>query len=468
MMKLTQLSVFTLAMLITGAIDSIRNLPATALFGSTLIFFFTFAAIVFLIPTALVSAEMSATWTEDSGVYNWVKMAFGEKWAFFAIWLQWINTMVWYPTILSFIAGTLAFLVDPALAEHRWYLVTIILSVFWLLTFLNLRGLHTSARFATWCTIVGMVIPMAIIMILAGVWLWMGNPSQIEITTHTVLPSFTHTNSWISLTAIMAAFLGMELATVHVKDIEDPQAKFPKAMLLSVVIIVITMVCGALSIAMVMPAQEINLVGGVMQAFQQFFTRYHMPWMTGVLTIMLIIGSLGGMINWIISPAKGLLHAGERGYLPPLLIQKNKQGVAVNLLILQAILVSGVCLVFLLMPSVNGSYWLLTALSTQLYMLMYILMFMAAFVLRKRHPHKVSSFKIPGGLAGMGLITVLGIVGCIITLCVGFFPPEGIDVGSFWHYEMIFSLGIVAMIIPVGFFYAYKARSKGAAQLVQN
>ena len=39
-----------LVLLITGAIDSIRNLPTTALFGSKLIFFFLFASVIFSIP----------------------------------------------------------------------------------------------------------------------------------------------------------------------------------------------------------------------------------------------------------------------------------------------------------------------------------------------------------------------------------------------------------------------------------
>lgn len=91
-----KLSVFALVLLITGAIDSIRNLPATALFGSTLIFFFIFSAIVFLIPVALVAAELSSTWSEEEGgIYSWVKHAFGENIAFLTVWLQWINTLVW-------------------------------------------------------------------------------------------------------------------------------------------------------------------------------------------------------------------------------------------------------------------------------------------------------------------------------------------------------------------------------------
>ena len=52
-----------------------------------------------------------------------------------------------------------------------------------------------------------------------------------------------------------------------------------------------------------------------------------------------------------------------------------EHGVAANLLITQAVIVSFICLAFLLMPSISGSYWLLTALNIQLYMIMYVMMF---------------------------------------------------------------------------------------------
>src|SRR5476651_2880845 len=94
-----KLSLFSLILLIVAAIDSIRNLPASALFGSTLIFFFIFSAIVFLIPTALVSAELAAN-IDEGGIYQWARLAFGERAGFLAVWLQWINNIFWFPTIL--------------------------------------------------------------------------------------------------------------------------------------------------------------------------------------------------------------------------------------------------------------------------------------------------------------------------------------------------------------------------------
>jgi len=454
---ITTVSLFSLAMLITGSIDSIRNLPAAALFGDKLIFFFILAAIVFLIPVGLISAWLSSS-NLSGGVYGWVKSAFGEKVGFFAIWLQWINTMVWYPTILSFIAGLIAYIINPHLAENKYYLILVILSVYWLMTWINLKGLHVSTKFASVCTVIGMMIPMGFIVLLAAIWILKGNPLQIHLNVHTMIPTLHQSESWISLTAIMAAFLGMELATVHVKNIKNPQVIFPKALIFAVTFILITMILGSLSIAFVLPHNQINLVDGVMQAFANFFHVYHLSWLIPVMAVMILLGSMGGMINWMISPAKGLLLAAQDGFLPKFFQKENKNGVANVLLMIQAVIVSLVCLVFLFMPSVNGSYWLLTDLSTELYMMMYFLMFIAAIFLLTHDAVKGASFNVPFKKIGVWILSLLGMLGAIITFIIGFFPPAGINVGGFWHYEIIFALGIIVMGLPVIGFYCYKKR----------
>src|SRR5579864_2973086 len=99
MSALTKLNTIALTLLITGSIDSVRNLPVSALFGSQLVFFFILAAAMFLIPTALVSAELASNISEG-GIYQWCRLAFGERMGFLAVWLQWINNVVWFPTLL--------------------------------------------------------------------------------------------------------------------------------------------------------------------------------------------------------------------------------------------------------------------------------------------------------------------------------------------------------------------------------
>lgn len=458
----SKISVLALVLLITGAIDSIRNLPGTALFGSTLIFFFIFSAIVFLIPVALVAAELSSAWSDDEGgIYSWVKHAFGEKLAFLTIWLQWINTLVWYPTILSFIAGTIAYLVNPDLAQNKYYLISVILIIFWSLTFIGLSGLRASAHVASFCAVVGMIIPMGFIILLALIWLVKGNPIAISLSPAHLIPQWHDSQSWVSLTAIMTSFLGMELAAVHVRDVKNPQENFPKAMFFSVILILLTMIFGSLAIAFVLPKEKISLVDGVMKAFDNFFQAYHISWMLPILVVLLLIGSLGSMINWIISPAKGLLMAARNDFLPKCLCTLNKHGVASRILIIQAIVVTLLCGGFLLFPNVNAIYWLFTDLSTELYIMMYVLMFIAAWRIKAKFPTLKRPFTIPGGTLGYYLICALGLIGCFITLIVGFIPPEQMmSVGGANHFRFIFSLGIIIMIFPVFLVYWYKRNAE--------
>lgn len=461
-----KISVFALVMLITGAIDSARNLPTTALFGSSLIFFFILSTIMFLIPIALVAAELSSTWSEEEGgVYTWVHHAFGPYCAFFTVWLQWINTIVWYPTIISFIAGTLAYLINPSLAQEKWYILSVILIVFWSLTLLGLTGLRSSARFAGICAILGMLLPIGILIFFAILWISSGNPMAIQLDWQHIIPIWDQNQSWISLTAIITSFLGMELAAVHVRNVVNPQRNFPRAVFFSVILIVITMVLGSLAIAIILPKEKIGLVQGILQAFSYFFDYYHIDYLMPLLVATLLLGSLGSMINWIISPAKGILMAADHGILPKWLYQLNRHGVAYRILLTQAILVTIICSIFLLPESINQIYWLFTALSTELYVAMYVLMFIAAIWIKISQKQHQRPFSIPGGKPGYYLTCLLGLTGCIVALIVGFFPPqEALAMGDAVQFRMIFSSGIIIMVLPALLLIGYKKKRSSFAR----
>lgn len=442
------LTIFSLTMITVGSVDSIRNLPATALFGSQLIFYFILGALFFLIPTALVSAELASGWPKQGGIYIWVKQAFGKRIGFLAIWLQWIENVIWYPTILSFVGGTIGYLINPSLTSNPTFLWAIIVSCFWGATALNLRGMNSSARFSTLCSLAGLLLPMSLIIGLGVVWITQGNPLQIQFDIPSIVPHLSDKSMWVSLTAIIMSFCGIEIATVHANDVNNPQHAFPRALIYSVGIILSTLILGSLAIAVVLPGKDINLVAGIMQAFEAFFMRYHMSWMMPVVAVMLVLGGLGGVSNWIIAPTKGLLVAAEDGNLPEVFQRTNANGAPVVMLYTQAAIVTLLSALFLFMPSVNGSYWLLTALAAQLYMLMYFIMFIAAIKLRLSEPDHPRPFKIPGGIFGMLVVAGIGIVGVAVTLGVSFIPPDGINVGSIGRYEITLISGLILMCSP--------------------
>lgn len=442
------LGVFSLAMITAVSVDSVRNLPATALFGSSLIFFFILGAIFFLLPSALVSAELASCRKEHAGVYTWVKDAFGSQVGFLAVWFQWIENVIWYPTILSFVAGTIGYLFSPDLVANKTFLIAIILCSFWGVTLINLMGIKTSASFSNFCAVGGLILPMILIISLGAVWFFSSEPLQIQFTQQAMLPHFRDTHMWVALTGIILSFCGMEIATVHAADVRNPKRAYPRAMLIATVMIVVTLVFGALSIAIVLPEKQISLVAGIMQAFHAFFMVYHLNWILPLVALMLVVGGMGGVNNWIIAPTRGLLVAAQDGKLPKHMHRENLSGAPSVLLIYQALIVSVITMVFLLMPTVNGSYWLLTALAAQLYMLMYILMFAAGIRLRYSKSPIHDGFKIPGGNWGMWIVAGAGIVGAVTTLIIGFIPPTNIQIASELHYEELLIAGLILMSLP--------------------
>lgn len=449
-----KISLFSLVFLIVAAIDSIRNLPAAALFGSSLIFFYLLAAAMFLIPVTLLSSEFSSRYPEEGGIFHWVRHAFGEKMGLLAIWLQWINTMIWYPTILAFLAGTAAYLFDPDLAQSKVFLGSVILIVFWGLTCLNLLGLQVSVKINSICSIIGTLFPMMLLIGLGIAWILSGHPVQILFDWQSVVPTLSSERNWVSLIIIMASFVGMELAGVHVKEVANPRRNFPRALGISIFILLFTMIFGSLSIASVIPEKEIRLVDGIMQTMTHFLEAFHVPASGRFLALLIIIGTFGGMINWLIAPAKGLFHAAQYGFLPRYFTLKNNRGVPVRILFTQAVLVSIFCFCFTLMPSINAFYWFLTAISTEMYTIMYVLMFAAALKLG-RPSRGLSVFWIPRGIRHLSC--VLGLISCILTIIVGFFPPNEIDVGGEMRYVLLIAAGNVLVLIPAGLLCFYKS-----------
>lgn len=446
----------SIILLTVGSVDSIRNLPATALFGSSLIFFFIMGAIFFLLPGALVSAELASMWTESGGVYVWVREAFGKRYGFLAIWLQWIENLIWYPTILSFIAGTIGFIISPELINNKYFLVTMILVIFWGITLVNLFGVKFSIKLASFCSMVGLILPMALIISLGIFWIITDNTLQIDFSFHALLPHNISSNMWVALTGVILSYCGIEIATVHVSEVKNPQAIFPKAMLYSTMIIVLTLILGSLAIAVVIPQNQISLIAGIMQTFDMFLKTYHLSFLLPILAAMLIFGGIGSLNNWIIAPVRGVMIAACDGNLPKLFQKVNKHQAPSFLLLLQSCMVTTFTAVFIIMPSINESYWLLTALAAQLYMFMYLLMFLAAIKLRYTHAATHRAFKIAGGKGGIFIVSGCGILGCLVTLIVGFIPPVGVEIGSIFGYECILIGGLFLMTLLPFFIHTYR------------
>ena len=437
------LNIFLLAMINVAAICSIKNWPLTAEFGFSSLFYFILTSLLFFIPVSLVSAELATGWPERGGVYVWVKKAFGHRMGFLAVWLLWIENVVWYPTILSFIAGTVAFIFNPQLAHDTFYMFCMIFGTFWGATLINLLGMKTSGWISSTGVILGTIIPGVAIITLGVIWLMAGKPSHITFNWDSFIPELRSPTQLALLSGVLLGFSGMEMSAVHARDVKNPQKNFPRAILLSAVIIITLTILGTLAIAIVIPQKDINLVSSGMETIAFFLKSYGFHWLVPVVAFMMAIGALGTMSTWTAGPSKGLLAAAQDGDFPPILHKINKHNMPIGILIFQGLIVSVLASVFLLMPNVNSSFWILIALTSQLYLIMYVLMFAAAIMLRYKKPNVPRAYKIPFGNFGMWLVAGIGLLSSVFAIIIGFFPPDQLDTGSLLFYEFFLASGIV-------------------------
>lgn len=451
-----------------AAIASLRNLPLMADSGLHMFFLYGFAALAFFIPSALVSAELATIFHEkDGGLYQWVSAAMGKNWGFLSVWFLTAKGITYFPTVLAFIGGTAAFLFDPKLAENPIYTISIVLGVFWAGTLINFKGLKLSHFISSMGSLLGTLIPSFFIIGLGIYWVASGNRLELSFATSSYVPDLGNWHQLAFLAGTFVSFAGMELSAVNVNHTHNPQKTYPKAIFISSILILMCAILGSLSIALVVPHEGISLDAGLMQAFDNIFSAFGLGFLTKIAAIFVLFGAIATLKTWIISPPLGLLETAKEGILPTFFQKVNKHGIPTNILLVQAIIVSAFSGVFMLLPSVNSSFYLLTAITADLYMMVFLVLFPAAIILRFKRPDLKRTFKVPGGKLGMLVIGGSGFVSTLFAFCLGFVSPPNIEMGSVLILKTIHVGSILLVILPP-LFFIYRHKRKLAKASLSN
>jgi amino acid transporter len=240
------------------------------------------------------------------------------------------------------------------------------------------------------------------------------------------------------------------MAGYSAKQLKNIRRDYPRAVAASTLLILVLSILGTLAISFVVPDGKLSLVAGLMQAFQDFFTRLGLGiWATKLMAALVGLGTLALISTWMIGPSEGVYAAEGSGELPPELHYVNKRHVPVAMLLAQGGLGTLFALLYLFVPGVSTGYWMLTALTIQLTVLMYIMMFAAGIRLRYSEPGTPRPYRIPGGKSlGMWIVGGMGILGSVFGLVLGFFPPSGIAHWSTPIYVLVMFVGIVICSVP--------------------
>lgn len=450
-----KLDVFTLMIMNIVAVVSLRGLPAEAEYGMSSAFYYLFAALVFLIPVSLVAAELAAMFPyQQGGMFRWIGEAFGSKAGFLGIWLQWIESTIWFPTVLTFGAVSLAFIgldhvTDSHLAANRYYTLVVVLAIYWLATLISMKGLGWVGKVSKVGGIVGTIIPVILLVVFGVIYLAIGGHSEMNFHGD-FFPDFTNFDNVVLAASIFLFYAGMEMSGVHVRDISNPAVNYPKAVFGGALVTVLIFVLGTYALGVIIPAKDINLVQSLLVGFDNYCHAFHLEWLSPVIAIALAFGVLAGVLTWVAGPSKGILAVGQAGYLPPFFQKTNKAGVQRNILIVQGCAVTVLSLLFVVMPTVQSFYQILSQLTVLLYLIAYLLMFMSVIKLRYSMKGAKRPFRI--GARGNGLLWIVagtGFLGSLLAFVLSFFPPSQISMGSdsVW-YGVLFGGVILFTVLP--------------------
>lgn len=447
------LTTMAMAILIITSILSLRGLPSEAKFGVQSIFYYIFAAIVFLLPFSLVCAELASTYTKSGGLYRWVSEAFGPRLGWTSMFLEWATIIMWFPTVLMFGAASLAYIwrpesFDAQLASNKVYTLIVALLMYWLATLNAFRGQKSANKLSTLGGLLGTIIPGAILLVLGVIYAFSGK--TIELQHLPFFPNFSHLQTVVLAASIFLFYAGMEIQAVHINDMKNPAHQFPKSVMIATVVIVLVYTFGTLVIGEVISTDNIDLLQSLLVAYDQLWDSFGLGWLGNIMAFFIMFGVVGQISALITGPATGVMSVAQSGYLPLSMQKSNKNGVNKPILLVEGIVVTILTFVLLVLPTVESAYQIMSQMATIIYLLLVLIIYGAFIRLRRTQPNKTRGFKVPGGKAGEWVVCGLGILGALAALLLSYLPPSQITTGNPVVYIGIIIIGVgVFVAIPL-------------------
>lgn len=447
------ITMVAMAIMIITSILSLRGLPSEAKFGVQSIFYYIFAAVVFLLPFSLVCAELASTYTRSGGLYRWVSEAFGPRWGWTAMYLEWQTIIIWFPTVLMFGAVSLAFIFwpesfDERLASNKIYTLIVALAMYWIATFNAFRGQRSANLLSTYGGLFGTIIPGALLILLGIIYFLCGKP--VSLTPMPFFPDFSHLSTIVLAASIFLFYGGMEMQAVHINDMKNPVRDFPRAIFLAVIVIVAVYALGTIIIGLVIPAKDINLLQSLLVSYNALWNSFGLGWLGNIMAVLIMFGVIGQVSALVTGPSTGLMAVAQSGYLPMSLQKTNKNGANVRILIAGGVFVTLLTLMLLVLPTVESAYQIMSQMSTIIYLIMVIMIYGAFLRLRHTQPNKKRGFRVPGGNFGKWLVFILGVFGALAALLLSYIPPSQITTGSPVIYIGSIIIGVAVFVaIPL-------------------
>ncbi|MGU8777406.1 glutamate:gamma-aminobutyrate antiporter [Clostridium perfringens] len=433
---------------------AVYEYPTFATSKLHLVFYLLLGGFLWFIPVALCAAEMATVdgW-EKGGVFTWTGKNLGKKYGFANLFFEFFEITVGFVTMIYFILGALSYVFDwPALNSNPMIKFIGVLVIFWILALSQFGGTKYTAKIAKIGFIVGILLPAAILIILALVYIIQGNPIYIS-SKDTFVPDFTKVNTLVVFVSFILSYMGVEASATHANEMDNPKKEYPLAMLLLVIVAIVVSTLGGLAIAAVIPQDQINLSAGVVQTFAVLLGHFtaNNTILVKIIALLLAFGVIAEVSSWVVGPTRGMIIAAEEGAIPKSWAKTNEHDVPVYLVIAQGIIVSiwDAVLTFGAGGS-NLSFLAAMSLTVVIYLSGYILFFVG-YIKAILGEGLNGAYQMPGGKPVKIIVAIIGLATSIFAFFISFVPPTSIAGNAVQSHEYMWMLIIsyvISLILP--------------------
>ena len=408
-----------------SAIVLLDTLAGSASVGASAVFWWLFLGVVFFVPYALICAELGTTYPEQGGVYAWVRDAFGRRWASRATWAYWVNTAVWIPANVMLFAGIFKQMFMPDMNLTTQIAIGIFLT--WVTVGINAITLSVGK----WVPNLGALIKIVVIVaiILGAVGYVQTNGMANALTLETVRPRFDTSLEYFSV--IIYGMLGFELASAGSEEMKDPARDVPFSILVSGVSIILLYTCATIAILAAIPADNIDLVQGLMDTLYLFFGD------TGpgrTLAVALGVGALysffSNSVTWSLGCNRAIAEAAAEREFPAVFAYEHPRlGTPIGAAAMMGVVSTASLVIYGFIAESNADlFWSLFAFSAAIFFVPYVLLVFAFAKLRSSDADRPRPYRVPGGDGFGNLIAIVCGVALLAALVLLIYTPGiGID-----------------------------------------
>ncbi|EOU1702752.1 glutamate:gamma-aminobutyrate antiporter [Clostridium perfringens] len=448
------LTLFGFFAMTASMVMAVYEYPTFATSKLHLVFYLLLGGFLWFIPVALCAAEMATVdgW-EKGGVFTWTGKNLGKKYGFSNLFFEFFEITVGFVTMIYFILGALSYVFDwPALNSNPMIKFIGVLVIFWILALSQFGGTKYTAKIAKIGFVVGILLPAAILIILALIYIIQGNPIYIS-SKDTFVPDFTKVNTLVVFVSFILSYMGVEASATHANEMDNPKKEYPLAMLLLVIVAIVVSTLGGLAIAAVIPQNQINLSAGVVQTFAVLLGHFtaNNTILVKIIALLLAFGVIAEVSSWVVGPTRGMIIAAEEGAIPKSWAKTNEHDVPVYLVIAQGIIVSiwDAVLTFGAGGS-NLSFLAAMSLTVVIYLSGYILFFVG-YIKAILGEGLNGAYQMPGGKPVKIIVAIIGLATSIFAFFISFVPPTSIAGNAVQSHEYMWMLIIsyvISLILP--------------------